>query len=268
MAKKQKTHILYNYNSQVAVRCERANWKTCPEHKHLTNKRPKKVPVFFNPEANLKMAKKYSFISPVTKIGLLTAAGLNALLIPSATGLAGFVSVASAFLFDGMTKAIKKPLTKFLAAKNASSYRISQIGRRYKLATIVGSTGLSFTLTAVTGVGGVTAIFAGAASAIVSLVFISVTDRVAKKYNDETFEKTTFSHAELKFNAWLDKQISKAQKSTNGKLNRASLIVTLLVGKELADTLFSGGFDLKDVASTADSLKNGLEDNILDNKKI
>lgn len=36
-------HILYGkndgYNSRVI--CERPNWKTCPEHKHLTNKMPK-----------------------------------------------------------------------------------------------------------------------------------------------------------------------------------------------------------------------------------
>lgn len=36
-------HILYTksdgYNARVI--CERPNWKTCPEHKHLTNKMPK-----------------------------------------------------------------------------------------------------------------------------------------------------------------------------------------------------------------------------------
>lgn len=39
--KTKQPHILYNVNSVKPVLCERTNWKTCPEHKHLTPRKPK-----------------------------------------------------------------------------------------------------------------------------------------------------------------------------------------------------------------------------------
>ena len=34
------THILYYSESATPVICEREDWRTCPEHKHLTDKKP------------------------------------------------------------------------------------------------------------------------------------------------------------------------------------------------------------------------------------
>lgn len=39
------SHILWESNSSIPIMCERANWKTCPQHKHLTDKQPLVAPV-------------------------------------------------------------------------------------------------------------------------------------------------------------------------------------------------------------------------------
>lgn len=33
-------HVLYSTTSTIPITCERLEWKTCPEHKHLNTKRP------------------------------------------------------------------------------------------------------------------------------------------------------------------------------------------------------------------------------------
>ena len=54
-------HVLYKPNSIAPIICERPNWKNCPEHKHLTNKRPNiKLDLGIEIEDNVSSVEVYS----------------------------------------------------------------------------------------------------------------------------------------------------------------------------------------------------------------
>lgn len=281
----QRKVVLYDeYGNRFS--CERENWRKCKEHKKLSMVNPTVGKIkkayesfgseFFDPKQNVKKARKYEKVPAVVKTGVVAAAGSAALFTPSALASAAFISTLSAFVTGLVTKAIQKQHLKKLANEGASKVKIANVNRKYALATIVSSAGVSFSVAASTGAGAANAIAATAIGAIVSVIFTSVIDRAFNKQPEGVYEQSLFPKAEAKINKFLYRRRKKVEaffenktgfRLEEGQTEMAAHVmkegVSMVIDGDVMEEGISAVFDditLEGVASSASGIQESIAD--------
>ena len=231
--KHKYVHILYRADSAAPVKCERKDWKRCPEHKHLADKPPKFVAVQIDfddeviPAKVSLLSKVGNHLTSITRVGMVASAALWLTLVGGSSALPVFVTVVATNMLD-LAGEVADNVAKKLFSKRGVSKTVQQRTSRWiKAGTIVGGAGLTVFVGIPAGVVSLPmagTIF-GVATGIVLLS--SLTDRISKKYTPETYEKTLFSSIEKKIENYLDKTIDEIEKVNNGKINRSTIVKVL-----------------------------------------